>query len=86
MKTLQNDGWQGPTTGERFRKIAISTAKNKDQFGDKARYTRRKIRLARKTILRKPNAQENEANDTPFGAVLHGNETMDGGGRAALSR
>lgn len=34
-------GWvEGePTTGEQLRKIAISTAKNKDQFRDKARYT-----------------------------------------------
>lgn len=50
-------------TGDRFRKIAISTAKNKVQFRDKARYTRRKIRLDRKTIRHKENAQENGAND-----------------------
>lgn len=47
VKILQRDGWREPTTRERFRKIAISTAKNKDQFRDKARYTRRKIRVAR---------------------------------------
>lgn len=63
-------GGGGPTTGDRFRKIAISTAKNKVQFRDKAQYTRRKIRLARKAILRKANAQGNGANDIPFGDVL----------------
>jgi hypothetical protein len=57
-------------TGERFRKIAISTAKNKDQFRDKARYTRRKIKLARTTIPYKPNVQGNGANDTPSRAAL----------------
>lgn len=65
-------------TGEWFRKIAISTAKNKDQFRDKARSTRRKIKLARKTIPCEPNAQENGANDTPpLGLFCRRNEKLD---------
>jgi hypothetical protein len=68
----------GGATGEWFRKIAISTAKNKDQFRDKARPTRRKIKLARKTIPCKPNAQENGANDTPLlGCLVKRNGKLD---------
>lgn len=70
-------------TGDRLRKIAISPAKNKVQFRDKARHTRRKIRLARKAILCKAKAQENGANDIPPRDVLQKkrDNRLEGGAR-----